>query len=527
MEKKYCMYIRKSRMDIEAEARGEGDTFARHEMMLWELSRRLTLPIGAVYKELCSGETIAARPVMQQVLAEIEQGMWAGTLVVEVERLARGDTMDQGLVAQTYKYSNAKIVTPLKIYDPNDPFDEEYFEYGLFMSRREYKTINRRLQNGRVISAKQGKYVGNVPPYGYNIVKLKNQKGNTLDIHPEQGPVVELMYQLYTKGLPKKDGSFERLGVCAIATYLNNLNIPAPKGGIWTYPSVRSILMNPIYDSMIRWGSRAQVKQMEDGEIKKTRPRAKDGAYGLYQGLHPRLVDHDTWELAQKIRKHHAPKVKKNGEIRNPLSGLVICGFCGHRMTRKPMGKKHFESLLCPIPGCKNVSSELHRVENKVMQALQAYLHDCKIKWDTINTAPPVNTELKIKEKSLKTINKEIKKLETQMSSLHDLLEQGVYTTDVFLSRSLSIGDRLQQLKKEKVTLEEGIKYEKEKEENRKTIIPRIEKVLESYWATDDIATKNELLKSVLQKIVYIKHKGGRWHDPEDFELRIYPIVSN
>lgn len=42
---------------------------------------------------------------MQQVLREVESGMWDGVLVVEVERLARGDTIDQGVVARAFRYS--------------------------------------------------------------------------------------------------------------------------------------------------------------------------------------------------------------------------------------------------------------------------------------------------------------------------------------------------------------------------------------------------------------------------------------
>ena len=30
----YCLYLRKSRADMEAEARGEGETLARHEKLL-------------------------------------------------------------------------------------------------------------------------------------------------------------------------------------------------------------------------------------------------------------------------------------------------------------------------------------------------------------------------------------------------------------------------------------------------------------------------------------------------------------
>jgi DNA invertase Pin-like site-specific DNA recombinase len=122
----YAIYLRKSRADAEAEARGELETLARHEKQLIELSIKMNLKIEKTYREVVSGETIAARPEMQQLLADVEKGLYEGVLVMEVERLARGDTVDQGIVAQTFKYSNTKIITPTKTYDPNDEFDEEH-----------------------------------------------------------------------------------------------------------------------------------------------------------------------------------------------------------------------------------------------------------------------------------------------------------------------------------------------------------------------------------------------------------------
>ena len=169
----YAMYLRKSRADIEAEANGEGETLARHENILLDLARKNEIKIGKIYKEIVSGETIEARPEMQRLLSDVRSGRWKGILVVEVERLARGETMDQGIVANAFKISNTKIITPMKVYDPNNEFDEEYFEFGLFMSRREYKVINRRLQRGRIMSVKEGKYVGSVAPFGYDRVKDK------------------------------------------------------------------------------------------------------------------------------------------------------------------------------------------------------------------------------------------------------------------------------------------------------------------------------------------------------------------
>ena len=122
----YALYLRKSRADLEAEAHGEGDTLARHEHILMELAKSRALPIGAIYREIVSGERIANRPVMQQLLSEVEDGRWKGVLVTETSRLARGDTIDQGIVAQAFKFSGTLIVTPSKTYDPTQEADEEW-----------------------------------------------------------------------------------------------------------------------------------------------------------------------------------------------------------------------------------------------------------------------------------------------------------------------------------------------------------------------------------------------------------------
>ncbi len=95
----YAMYLRKSRADIEAELKGEGETLARHEKMLTEVAIKRNLKIGKIYREIVSGESIEARPEMKKLLSDVKAGKWAGVLVVEVERLARGDTTDQGIVA--------------------------------------------------------------------------------------------------------------------------------------------------------------------------------------------------------------------------------------------------------------------------------------------------------------------------------------------------------------------------------------------------------------------------------------------
>ena len=188
------MYLRKSRADKDYESLSTETILNRHEKTLMELAQKHNYDISKIFREVVSGETLSQRPQMQILLNEVENNMYDGVLVMEVERLARGNSVDQGIIAQAFKYSNTLIITPTKTYDPQNEFDEEYFEFGLFMSRREYKTINRRLNAGRLASCKEGKFVGSVTPYGYT-----KEKGK-LVIDEKEAQMVKYIFHQYATG---------------------------------------------------------------------------------------------------------------------------------------------------------------------------------------------------------------------------------------------------------------------------------------------------------------------------------------
>lgn len=147
----YAMYLRKSRIDEEA---GIENTLSKHETMLRDMAANMGIHIDEshIYREIVSGESIDARPQMQRLLKAVEMGLYTGVLCVELERLSRGNGEDQARILRTFQFSGTKILTLNKVYDlaGDDEFDEEFFEFGLFMSRREYKTIKRTQGRERV-----------------------------------------------------------------------------------------------------------------------------------------------------------------------------------------------------------------------------------------------------------------------------------------------------------------------------------------------------------------------------------------
>lgn len=520
----YCMYLRKSRADMEAETHGEGETLARHEKILSALAEKLNLNVLQIYREIVSGETISARPVMQRLLKEVAQGIWDGVLVMEIERLARGDTIDQGIVAQTFKFSGTKIITPIKIFDPCNEYDEEYFEFGLFMSRREYKTINRRLQRGRLASVKEGKYVGNKTPYGYLRKKLENEKGFTLAPDPEKAPILKMIFHLYAYGDSMPDGQIQTMGVSRIVRKLNMLKISPTIGDAWTNATIQQMLRNPVYHGKIRWNGRPLKKKFVNGQMVKERPRAKPEDWVLCEGLHEALVDDKTWEIVQnRIARHESHPAPKNMQTKNPLAGLIICGKCGRRMVRRPYTNRIYaDTIMCPVTSCDNISSALDLVENRVLEALTSWLRQYKLNYKSDHPAR-INPAT-LSEQALASLQNDLEKLQAQRDKIYSLLEQGIYTTEVFLQRSSAVNSKIEEEKESIKKLQSELQTAKLAVQDREKIIPRAEQVLAEYSKAQTAAEKNELLKSMIEKVVYTKTVNGRWQGkPDDFELILYP----
>lgn len=514
----YLIYLRKSRKDVEAEARGEGETLARHERTLLELARRQRLNVTDIYREIVSGETIASRPIMQRVLAEVEQGLWAGVLVMEIERLARGDTIDQGIIAQTFKFSDTKIITPLKTYDPNDEYDEEYFEFGLFMSRREYKTINRRLQRGKLAASKEGKWVPNRAPYGYRRVKLENEKGFSLEPIEEQTAVVRLIFEMYS------GSGCERKTPGAIVRYLNDAGIAAPGGGDWRKCSVHSIIDNPAYMGMIRWGYRPSKKKVLDGQVRRQRGRLNFGEYELFPARHPAIISKELFYAAQEIRTSgRSNALPIDYVLQNPLSGLVVCSKCGHTMIRRCSASRPQGSLVCSTRNCPTVSSDLPVVEERVLQGLAGWLGNYELEWEEA-VGPAASSAVAAKQKILASSERELEKLYKQLDRAHDLLEQGVYDTDTFLTRSRTLSQKINESKAGIDRVSKELAEAEEREARQRDIIPKVKKLLEVYPSLPSAEDRNGMLKEVIEKIVYTKDTPGTKKIPADrFDLVIYP----
>lgn len=507
MPTEYALYLRKSRADLEAEAHGEGDTLARHEHILMELAKSRALPIGAIYREIVSGERIANRPVMQQLLSEVEDGRWKGVLVTETSRLARGDTIDQGIVAQAFKFSGTLIVTPAKTYDPTQEADEEWMEFGLFMSRQEYRMIRRRMTAGTRTAKKEGRYLASRAPYGYERCKLPGRGWSIRPIEPEAG-VVRKIYEQFLSGK----------GAGEIAAYLNLLGIPSPTERAWVRQTVGLILRNPHYAGYIPSAVHPHKKLLKDGQLTVKRPLNKQCE--LYEGMHEAIIPRETWEETQRLLvQNHKPRVPSALQQHNPLAGLLCCDKCGKKMQRHPQTDRNFEKYYCPTVGCPTVSAPLEQVEELVMQGLKDFLYNLDLQEQQL---PDMSAE----QEALKNIDSRLAEQRKRLTKTFELVEDGIYTREAFLQRQSEINAEMARLQTAREELQRKIDTHAAELSARENAAPQIRHVLDVYDRKSAPAERNALLKQVIDRIDYHKTTKQRWSAENDLSVTIHPKIS-
>ncbi len=401
------VYLRKSRSDdinLTVE-----EVLAKHETMLDEWAEKHLggkVPEENKFREVVSGETIIDRPQIQAVLKQIESPKYKAVLIVEVQRLSRGDLMDAGLLIRTFRYTNTLVLTLQRTFDIRDEYDRDSFERELKRGNEFLEYQKRIMNNGRLLSVSQGNYIGNVPPYGYDKdwVMDGKRKCPTLKPNPEQAPVVQMMFDLYVN----KD-----MGADSICRHFDSLAIPAPRGEHWSPPALKDMLENIHYIGKVRWNYRKTINMIEDGEVIKSRPKVAIDEVLIYPGKHEAIISNELFQAAQEKRgRNH--RAKPDTKVRNPLASLLFCR-CGRAMSlrtykRKDGTEKNPPRLLCDGQvHCKSGSVLYDEMIERVCKILEQCIEDFEIRLteDTGDSA-------KLHAKLIKDLERRQKELEAK-----------------------------------------------------------------------------------------------------------------
>ena len=512
----YCAYLRKSRRDEELEALGQGETLARHEQALRALAGRLGIGVASWYREVCSGDTIAGRPEMQRMLSDIGQGKWDGVLCMDVDRLGRGDSVDQGIIMQTLTYTGTLIITPDKIYDPADEADGEFFEIKLFFSRREFAMIKKRMKRGRDAAAQEGLWI-HPAPYGYRIVRCTTGRGSTLEPVPEEAEIVRKIFAWYAgeEGKP--------IGRRAICDRLEAMGITGPGGVGWNQATIRYIHKNPTYIGRVTNSRRVTSTQIIDGKKVITRTSNDDAPF--VEGKHPALIPRELWDRVQDIyARQIKSSTRRDMQVANPFHGLLFCAECGWAIQRQSRtvqtvkhGKYQYSYMRCFNRNCTQCAGlDFYAVEEMIMETLSGWVGEYEARAE--DYAYHRATTISAAKKQRAALYAAQKKTAEQIGRLYDLLETGVYTIDEYRTRRVELDARMDA---QRARLEE-IERLCAPPPGETNFAPLVRTALEGYQAAQTEEEKHQILQAVIRRMEVSRAPGSK-NPREGILLTVHP----
>ena len=491
-------YFRKSRTDDPTLSVEE--VLAKHETILNEWAERnlgTTIPEENKYREVVSGETIADRPEVQKVLKLIESPKIKAILIVEVQRLSRGDLEDAGRLIKLIRYTNTLVITPMKTFDLNDEYDRDMFERELKRGNEFLEYQKKIMNRGRLLSASQGNFICAHPPYGYDKIFVQDGKKRypTLSINEEEANVVRMIFDMYVN---------TDMGYSTIVHKLDSLHIQAPKGKYWAASQIKEMLENVHYTGKIRWNYRKTKVVVDDGEVRKTTPKAKEGDYLIFDGKHPAIISEELFQAARD-KRGNMPRVKRDFTVRNPLAGILKCR-CGYSMIHRTFVNSPTRLICIHQTHCHTGSILLSDIMDMVVNILREKIAEFEIAAQNNNDSTIELHEKLIKnlEKKLETLNaKEISQWEAQSDpDPSKRMPQHIFQA---LNEKL-VKERdevVKTLKDARTTMPAKIDYEEK--------IVRLQNALDALLDdTKSVTEKNNLLKSCIKKIEYYRERPVR-----------------
>ena len=269
---------------------------------------RKELTITARYQEVGRGWT-KKRPEFQRMLADAKRGRFDTIVCWKSDRLSRGMYPAAALMEVVEAHQ-------IRLEAVMDAIDMKTFGLMAAIGKIELDNFRERSTMGKRGTAKQGRVPTGRLPYGYRI----GDDGRP-EVVQEQAEVVRRIFHMYVH---------EGMGSPSIAVRLTDEGIPTQTGkSLWLQSRVHHVLGNATYTGTWIYGKYRHIST-EDGMKIYDQPRDTWIEIPI-----PQLIDDETWERSQKLKKQRSRRATRNTKVLYLLQHLLRCGECGHNFHAK------------------------------------------------------------------------------------------------------------------------------------------------------------------------------------------------
>ena len=382
------------------------------------------------------------RPAIQKLIEDCKNHKIDAVFVFKLDRISRSQRDTLYLIEEVFNKYNVSFISMRENFDTSTPFGKAMIGVLSVFAQLERETILERTRIGLKKRAEAGLWRGGgkIPfPYRYD------RNTGTLVPIPEQVELLHKMISLYISGksfnvIGKIVGMDESMVETRILSITNTGKVPY----------------------------RDEV----------------------YEGKHEAVVSDELYEEILRVNKVRS---REKYERHYLLSGKVYCGHCGAKYRYQKWGKRLImycysqqksKPRYIKDPNCNNKRWDTFEVEDAVLEELFKMSLDLDLFKKTFNIAT-VNVKNEYKGR-LEEITKQIKNLLNNIAN-------GIAVEET--------NNKINELEKEKETIEEKLIESDQKEKDNKVSLNMI-KNLKSTWFEMDFDEQRRIIEHLIDKVI-------------------------
>lgn len=343
------------------------------------------------------------RPAFQEMMADIEAGKINCVIVKDLSRLGREYIETGRYLRRIFPTYGVRFIAIIDNIDTAKETSGEELVVGMksIMNEAYCRDISLKTRSALAVKRNNGEFIGACAVYGY---QKSDENKNLLVRDDYAARVVQDIFKMKIEGVSasKIADELNRIGVLSPIAYKKNLGLPHPKGGFadkdgakWSATTVIRILRDETYTGTLIQGKQSthsyKLKELIDNPVSE---------WARKEDAHEAIIRKHDFDLVQRIMRLDTRTAPHKDKV-YLFSGILICGCCGTRMTRKTINNNgvKFYYYFCPTGkkgGCTTPLVNEKDLTDSIWGSLKAYIENVVSLEHLLNSisAEKINREL-------------------------------------------------------------------------------------------------------------------------------------
>ena len=383
------------------------------------------------------------RPRYQALIRDIESGKINCIIFKDNSRLGRNYPELGRLMEDYFPQKGVRVISVLNNLDSvKDPrgYCSAIVSFSNIVNDDYIRQLSIKIKCTLTMKRERGEFIGNYAPFGYQKDPADRHR---LVVDEEQAEIVRKIFDWYEDGM----------SASSIAKRLNAMQIMTPgdfkirdgcktfithdrnssKLHAWTTTTIATILKNEVYI-----GNMVQGKHKSVSYRSKKMMLTDESEWTVVEGTHAPIISDEQFAIIHE-RFARRTRISPGKTHVYPLSGLVSCGACGHRMNRVvSQGYARYRCMTRTYAPdkCQCTSVKEDYLEELILQTVQSQIRQLVDVKAVIDAARQFKSTNGVKNEYMLALNKarrEQERLQDAQFHLYDDLQSGLIPKTQYL----------------------------------------------------------------------------------------------